>query len=87
MAWQKVRSHMHESIQHSVSLDDGLPEGSMLLGWVCVAEWMAPDGDRWLSCIDGSTDPERGATEWQRQGYLHNALNDHGTFGEAPDDE
>lgn len=69
----KVREHLHESLQHTISLDENSPEGAMLVGWVSVAEWMAPDGGRWLSRMTGAADGEPLST-WQRQGYLHNAL-------------
>lgn len=69
----KVRERLHETIQGTVAIDEDLPEGAMLLGWVAVAEWMAPDGHRWLSTIDGDARGE-GCPEWQRDGYLHNVL-------------
>lgn len=72
----KVRSHLHETIQATVSIDESLPDGAMLMGWLTIAEWMAPDGQRWLSIVDGSADPDKGCATWQRQGYLHNALFD-----------
>lgn len=78
-----VRQHLHNAIQESVGLeldendqsdqDHGQLHGAMLLGWVVVAEWMAPDGDRWLSRLSG-TPQDRDAAEWQIQGYLTNAL-------------
>lgn len=70
-----IRETLHEAIQGTVAVDEDLPEGAMLLGWVTVAEWMAPDGRRWLSVIDGDAQVE-GCPIWQRQGYLHNALFD-----------
>lgn len=75
----KVRDRLHETIQHTVAIDNNLPEGAMLLGWVTVAEWMAPDGQRWLSTVDGDARGE-GCPAWQRQGYLHNALFDEDSF-------
>jgi hypothetical protein len=81
----KVRAHIHDAIQNTVAIDDGLPEGSMLMGWVTIAEWMAPDGERWLSIIDGTATPDKACPAWQRQGYLHNALFDAADF--IPDDE
>lgn len=83
-AAERVRGRLHETIQGTVALDETLPEGSMLLGWVAIAEWMAPDGRRWLSIVDGDARGE-GAALWQRQGYLHNALFDADGFIE--DDE
>ena len=43
---------------------------SRLVGWVLVAEWAEPSGDKFLSrmlCEDG--------TPWQVKGYLHEGLN------------
>ena len=79
-----IRTHLHDAVQHTVSLDEDLPEGAMLMGWLTIAEWMAPDGNRWLSKIDGNTNSES-MPPWQAQGYLHNALFDAPSFDE--DDE
>lgn len=79
-----VRQHLHDSIQATIALDEELPEGAMLLGWVTVAEWMAPDGNRWLSRIDGNAQVNA-CPSWQTQGYLHNALFDGDGF--IPDDD
>lgn len=51
---------------------ENLPEGSLLVGWVAVMEWVTPDGSRHLVLIDGS-DTES-IPEWQRDGYLVAAL-------------
>lgn len=80
----KVRETLHETIQGTIAIDEDMPEGAVLLGWLTVAEWMAPDGKRWLSLIDGDARGE-GCPAWQRQGYLHNALFDPDGF--IPDDE
>jgi hypothetical protein len=81
----KVRERLHETIQATVSIDNDLPDGAVLMGWVTIAEWMAPDGKRWLSIIDGAADPSEGLAAWQRQGYLHNALFDPDGF--IPDED
>lgn len=44
-------------------------KGAMLVGWVVVAEWMTPDGERWLTKFNA-----RDTTRWQVQGYMHNTL-------------
>jgi hypothetical protein len=50
------------------------PDGpSVLLGWVAVVEWKAPDNERWLS-MTGADALGDEPPEWQRQGYFHNAL-------------
>lgn len=81
---KSVRAHLHDAIQSTIAIDNDLPEGAMLLGWAAIAEWMAPDGQRWLSVVDGNSAGE-GCPMWQRQGYLHNALFD--AQGFIPDDE
>lgn len=71
-----VREHMHAAIQESAGLDDDGLEGAVVIGWVCVVEWMHPSGNRWLSRLSGNAGADRAAADWQMQGYLHNALND-----------
>lgn len=83
-----VRQHLHESVQATVPLDEGLPEGSMLKGWILVAEWVAPDNGGWLTRLSGgpgTLEDESGLPEWQEQGYLFNALHMSHAFGS--DDE
>lgn len=85
-----VREHLHEQIQSTVALDEELPEGTMLKGWVLVAEWVAPDNGAWLTRLSGGPGTEDdGLPEWQEQGYLHNALHCGHMFGagEAEDEE
>jgi len=58
------------------ALQESQPEDfeGLLLGFVAVVEWVDLEGQRWLTRTDGnaSGDP---ITAWQREGYLHNALN------------
>jgi hypothetical protein len=75
MSDEGVRRHVHEAIQSSISGDEEL-DGAMLMGWVCVVEWMHPSGDRWLSRLSANTQGDRPSASWQMQGYLHNALHD-----------
>lgn len=86
-----IRDHLHEAIQGTVGLpspsdDEGdeLPDGSMLMGWVTVAEWMSPEGSRWLSKIEGTSTGQR-PPAWHVQGYLHNALHDWPDVGDDED--
>lgn len=85
MSDRKARVILAESIQASAATDDEL-EGAVLMGWVLVAEWMAPSGQRWLSKVDGSATGE-GCPAWQTQGYLHNALFDATSFGATGEEE
>jgi hypothetical protein len=83
MSEDGMRTQLHETIQRSIAIDDTLPDGTLLLGWCTVAEWMAPDGMRWLTIIDSDA-RGHGCPAWQRQGYLHNALFD--TFTDIEDE-
>lgn len=67
-----VRPHLADAIQNVANMSDEL-EGAHLMGWVLVAEWMAPTGNRWLAQFNGTSTGET-CPAWQRQGYLHNAL-------------
>lgn len=52
------------------------PDGrSVLLGWVAICEWKAPDNERWLS-LTGADALGDFPPEWQIQGYLFNGLHD-----------
>lgn len=78
-----VREHLHSSIQKTSEIDDDM-DGCMLKGWVCVAEWIDPEGRSWLTRLDGGPQGES-LPSWQAQGYLHNSLFE--GFGPPPDDE
>jgi hypothetical protein len=72
----REREILHEAIIESLTHDgDGkeLPDGRHLIGWVCIAEWLDNQGERWLSSIGGDA---RGMAPpmWQVDGYLHNML-------------
>ena len=63
---------LHDAIQLSQESNDRLGN-AVLVGWVVVAEWVAPDGTRTLTRMSGTP----GGTvppEWQTRGYLHEAL-------------
>lgn len=83
---QSVRDHLHQAIQ-ATAHDQPDIDGSVLLGWVTIAEWVAPDGNRWLSRISSNATGDREAADWQLQGYLHNALNDWPKTNDEDDDE
>jgi hypothetical protein len=67
------RKRVWDAMQDSTDGDEEI-HGAILTGFVLVAEWMDGDGQRWLSLLHGSNGGESDAPEWQRQGYLHNAL-------------
>ena len=51
---------------------------ALLVGWVVMAEWMEPTGDRFLSRLLSA-----GSTPWQAKGYLMEGLN--GTWPPNPE--
>lgn len=63
---------------HALLSDFGGPDAGMeglLMGWVCVSEWMLPDegGRRLLIFLSGDTNGDPAPT-WQSVGYLRNGL-------------
>ena len=67
------RPELAAAVSDGVRADADL-EGSVLIGFVIVAEAMSPDGTRWLTRMvgDGTGDPDR-VTTWQIDGYLQAA--------------
>lgn len=73
---------LHAALQTSACGDDEL-EGSVLVGWVTVAEWVGPDGMRWISRLTSEN-----AATWQVNGYLDYARDSFGPVGcDEEDDE
>jgi hypothetical protein len=70
------RGAIHEAIQANARL--GRDDGAILTGWVLVAEWLTPDGDRWLS-----RGWAEGTTNWAAKGMHHEAL--HGDWPKEPE--
>lgn len=66
------QARLHEQIQAHAAQEEHL-DGAMLMGWVTVAEWMGPDGNRWLSRFSWSSSG-REPPPWTTAGYLHEAL-------------
>jgi hypothetical protein len=68
---RQLAEKLSEVIQeHALTTPDGK---ALLLGWVAIVEWKAPDNRRWLSQIGADAIGDELA-EWTEQGYLHNAL-------------
>lgn len=55
----------------------GREDGALLTGWALVCEWIAPDGERWLSKAHGEQ-----TTSWTADGMHHEAL-----FGRWPGED
>ncbi len=74
-----ARRRVHEAIQLTNDSNENL-EGSILVGWACVAEWSDPQGSKWLSRVTGSAGGEDSPPTWQSRGYLHEALTNWNDF-------
>ena len=46
----------------------------VLVGYVLVAEWVGPSGQRTLTRNNGTMQGDVYLPEWQQKGYLHEAL-------------
>lgn len=60
-----------ETIQQTASDDDEL-DGAVLVGYVMIAEWVDPSGERWLSQRTWS--PSGPPPMWTVKGWLHEQL-------------
>lgn len=67
------RKRIHEAVQATNDQQDELDD-ALLVGWVLVAEWMDPEGDRWLSKVSGTNGGEDSPNSWTERGYLHEVL-------------
>jgi hypothetical protein len=63
-----------QALQAEHEMDEDI-EGGVVVGFAAVVEWLAPDGKRWLTLLDGDASGER-LYRWQVQGYFHNVLHD-----------
>lgn len=72
---------IHAALQENAKpRKDERVEGALLVGWVVVAAWVAPDGESWTTRIASPDLPA-----FQRSGLLHQALFD-ADWEEAPDE-
>lgn len=69
---------MSMDLRHAIAStrtgDDELGE-AVVVGYVVVAEWMTPEGVKWLSLDTGDAGGQP-LERWQYQGFLHNVLHD-----------
>ena len=63
---------IHEAIEVSAAENEAL-DGSVLVGWVVLAEWVGANGIRSLVPMSG-TPGDAAPPSWQTRGYLHEAL-------------
>jgi hypothetical protein len=69
----------------STATDENESDGHMLLGFVTIAEWLAPDGRRFLGIVSGTDSGE--LPEWTIQGYLAGAQGSLADWATADEDE
>jgi hypothetical protein len=67
MASPDPRDAIHDAIQTHAPI--ARAEGAILTGWIVVAEWMAQDGERWLSKAYASATPQ-----WTATGMIYEVL-------------
>jgi hypothetical protein len=63
---------IHDAIEATAIGNERL-DGSVLVGWVTIAEWVAGNGTRSLVRMSGTPGGAVPPT-WQSRGYLHEAL-------------
>jgi len=51
----------------------GVPEGSVLVKFTVVTDWLSPDNQRFITRTGGNSSGEEGTT-WDMNGLLHEAL-------------
>lgn len=67
------REVLFETIQASAVSDDDL-EGGVLVGFLVIAEWRAPNGEQWLSKVSG--DHSGSLPTWRQRGYAGEVVHD-----------
>lgn len=73
---ERDRQHIQESLQENEET-----EGSVVIGWVTIAEVMAPDGRTWL-CRQSGDARNEALPQWREKGYLIEYLMDGLSHGE-----
>ena len=82
MSEQDSRSGLHAAVQAALHHElAGDVQGNLVIGWVCIAESMGPDGSKWLSRLSSDASGERRLPRWTEQGLLHNGLHGDGDEG------
>lgn len=76
----ELRNRITDALQEDVS-----DQGRVVVGWVMVMESIDHEGHRWLSRLDGLAGGNS-MPSWQRDGYLHSALNGEWPTSKEDDD-
>lgn len=69
------RTHLHSALQDTVGMSLVMPEGAVLTGFVTIAEYVSPSGQRWLRFIGGDASGDSLAW-WTAQGWMFNILHE-----------
>ena len=60
-----LRERTYNFVQETGTEDDDL-EGAVLIGFLLIGEWQAPNGNRWLSKVSGDHTSE--LSPWRERG-------------------
>lgn len=81
-AHRSVRERLFEAVEQTRQ-DDANLDGTVLVGFMVVAEWRGVDGEQWLSKISG--DHSGSLPTWRQRGYAADVLHD--MWGDQPDND
>lgn len=77
-----ARERLFEVIQETAQSDRSL-EGTVLVGFMVIAEWRGNDGEQWLSKVSG--DHSSNLPSWRQRGYAAEVVHD--MWGDQPEGE
>lgn len=81
VAAQNARELLYQLIQETALDDDDL-EGTVLVGFMVVAEWRGVGGEQWLSKVSG--DHGGSLPSWRQRGYAAEVISAY--WGDQPED-
>ena len=85
MSDQEPRDLLHEAVEATHRALNPHLEDAHLIKWVSLVDWLAPNGERLLSLVEGQANGD-GLASWDIQGMLFNVLHDHAWLaGETQD--
>lgn len=70
---RSTRERLYAVIEETGSTDDQLA-GTVLVGFMVVAEWRGPGGEQWLSKVSG--DHAGSLPTWRQRGYAAEIVHD-----------
>ena len=81
-AARSVRERLFAAVEATSGDDDDLA-GTVLVGFMMIAEWRAGDGQQWLSKVTG--DHSGSLPVWRQRGYASEVI--HGMWGDQPGED